>query len=450
MPAALSSLSVLMPAAMWALLALGIPLLIHIFSRSRGRLVKIGHIDLVRKARQIQVTELKLTQWLLLFLRLAIFTVVALILTGLATAGLNSSTSPAIYLTPAWVKTSEPAEIEALMRSAEQEPPSRVFMLQAGFPPPDPQLLQTHTQSSPVDIESLGNVWSLLSERLSLEQHDGVVSVYATDYALQFGSRAPALPRDVDWQISHPQWAPVQDKHPLKVLIAYDRDRSDDAALFAEVLMILKENRQPDLVWEMVDLSRFETAPFKPDWLVYLSADKTDADIIDKFESPAVLLRDSSGALPEEVNQYLNLPFYPFTNFRVDKVGSLKSINSGSGTDTGGHVLLASLDGVPLLQQYHQGQTRILRLGSRFSSRWSSLTQQAEFPELLLQLMMDSKQEMLRFSNARIDPGNLKSHRSINTSDNPVPRRSLQGLLAVLLALLWIGERWLSERSPRE
>ena len=234
------------------------------------------------------------------------------------------------------------------------------------------------------------------------------------------------------------------------MLIAYDRDRSDDAELFAEVLMVLKENRQPDLVWEMLDLSRFETAPFKADWLVYLGVDKADADIIDKFESPAVLLKDSSGALPEAVNQYLTLPFYPFTNFRVDKVGSLESINSGSGTDTVGHVLLASLDGVPLLQQYQQGQTRILRLGSRFSSRWSSLAQQAEFPELLLQLMMDSKQEMLRFSNARIDPENLVSHRSINTSDNPVPRRSLQGLLAVLLALLWIGERWLSERSPRE
>ena len=73
----LSGLSILTPAAWWALAALAIPLLIHLFSRSRGRLVYTGHIDLIRQARRVKVTELRLTQRLLLMVRLGIFTLAA-------------------------------------------------------------------------------------------------------------------------------------------------------------------------------------------------------------------------------------------------------------------------------------------------------------------------------------------------------------------------------------
>ena len=127
MSEALSGLSVVNPAAWWALLALCIPLIIHLFSKSRGRLVRIGHIDLIRQARKLQVTELKLTQWLLLFLRLAIITLACLILAGLATAGLNSSNANTIYLTANWLSNANTADLTELLNDADQAAESRIF-----------------------------------------------------------------------------------------------------------------------------------------------------------------------------------------------------------------------------------------------------------------------------------------------------------------------------------
>ena len=118
MNAVLSGLSFLTPSAWWALLTLVIPLLIHLFNRSRGRLVHIGHIDLIRQARKAHVTEVKLAQWLLLLLRLSIFTLAALILLGLAKPGLSSSDTVTIYLAPAWLKTAPGTDIEKVLADA--------------------------------------------------------------------------------------------------------------------------------------------------------------------------------------------------------------------------------------------------------------------------------------------------------------------------------------------
>ena len=62
----------LAPAGLFGLLAIAIPVVIHLISRGRGRRVLIGNIELVRAARQSRVTALRLTEWLLLLLRIAI------------------------------------------------------------------------------------------------------------------------------------------------------------------------------------------------------------------------------------------------------------------------------------------------------------------------------------------------------------------------------------------
>ena len=87
----ISNLMFLAPAGLLGLLALAVPLLIHLFSHSKGRKVLIGHIELVRQARRRRVTEIRLTQWLLLALRLVMFTLAAFILAQLVRQGLEQS-----------------------------------------------------------------------------------------------------------------------------------------------------------------------------------------------------------------------------------------------------------------------------------------------------------------------------------------------------------------------
>ena len=450
MPETLSGLSVITPAAWWALLTLGIPLLIHLFSRSRGRLVKIGHIDLVRKARRLQVTELKLTQWLLLLLRLLILTLAVLLLAGLATAGLQSSDKPTIYLTPAWLSNATAEETDHLLNTAEQTPGSRILVLQSGFPAADRKQLRSYQSQGLQEVTDISNTWALLAERLSLEDHRGEVTVYTTDRVFQFGSRQPDLPRAVVWRFSQARQTPVIDQEPMRVLIAFHPDRAADASLFSAVLATLKEHRLPGLIWESISLDQLGKEPVEADWLIHLGDREISPAILKKNMTATVVLSDTGAQTGENVSQFIDLPFYPFSTFRLDHYSRLSATAESSSRIAEENILLATSDGSPLLLESYFGPTRLLQFNSRFNPRWSSITQQAEFPELLLQLMTGTGQETLRYPDARLDPLNLQTDLGQHVTDIPLPRRSLQGLLATLLLLLWITERWLSERGPRE
>ena len=443
MSEALSALSLINPAAWWALLALCIPVIIHFFSKSRGRLVRIGHIDLIRQARKLQVTELKLTQWLLLLIRLAIFTLAALILAGLASAGLNSSKANSIYLTPAWVSNASTRDFSDLLKKADQAADSRVFLLKPGFPATDKRQLETDPQQLIRDTAEFSNTWALLSERLSLEHHQGEVTVYATDHMLQFGFHKPALPRQVNWQIISPEKPTVFDNKPVRALVVFDPDRTADAKRIDTVLSALKQHRLPNLAWERVDASQAGDIRDDLDWLILLGEKVFEPAMIETFGSPRVIFTDSAGSTFKHDKQFIKLPFYPFTRFRLENY-TQPSLKGNE------RVLLSTASGSPLLQESNYGATRVIQFNSRINLRWNSLAQQAEFPELFLQLMSDSNQDRRRFADARLSDQNLQDFDDAAMTDMPLPRRSLQGLLAAMLAFMWVIERWLSERTSRD
>ena len=431
----LSGLTVFTPTGLWALLALSIPILIHLFNRSRGRLVRIGHIELIRQARRLKVTEVKLAQWLLLLLRLGIFTLAALVLAGLARPGLESSESATAYVSPAWLRTVQPALIDELLDRHE-----RVFVLQADFPPLDKDLLN-EIQQTPLKTSTIRNIWPLLADRLSLEHHGGAVDAYAVDLLMQFGSSRPVLPAAVNWNLAHPGSAPESQQWPGSAVVAFDMERRQDAELFRAALSSLKAHRIPDLTWEMVDTLDITPQQLNSDWLIYLSANALTAEQLALINTPATVLMDATGGPPERDLRYVTLPFYPFSTFRMTASGQ-------SLDDT--QNIVTTADGTAVLQEQHFGSTRILRFNSRFNPQWSSVTQQAEFPELLLHLMLSEKQRGLAFNDARIRLAQLQQRSNEQVADIPLPRHSLQSLLMFLLVLLWVTERWLSERKQRE
>ena len=226
-------------------------------------------------------------------------------------------------------------------------------------------------------------------------------------------------------------------------MIVFEPDRAADASLLGSVLSTLKEYRLPGLLWESVAADRFAETPSYIDWLIRLGNEALDPVTIAETQLPSVILTDAGGGGSEKTSQFVSLPFYPFTTFRLERF-------TRHTADEYGRVLLGTEDGSPILRESHYGHARRVQFNSRFNPQWNSLTQQAEFPELLLQLMSDPGRETQRFSDARISPANLQTRRDTTTMDIPLPHRSLQGLLAILLVILWTGERWLSERKTRE
>ena len=439
MPFSPFGFSLMTPMSLWALLALGIPVLIHLFSRSRGKLVRIGHIDLIRKARKLQVTELKLTQWILLMLRLAIFLLAALILAGLARPGLDSTDVHTIYVTPTWLRTASSTQLNDLLSSEDQRPGTRYLVLEPGYTTLTPAVADKVRQE-PADISAMNKTWPLLAERLSLEHHGGPVEVYASDLMLEYGTGRPALPKQVEWHLLSPEAGPPGGNLSASVVIAVDDEHRQDAGVILAALDSLKSQRVPGLSWEIVEAHQLSIEQLNADWLILLSEAGLSEDQTVLVNHKSTILADGSGIPQRENNHLVRTPFYPFSSF------SVTSLTAGPPS---GQTLLKSADGQAVLQVSQIGPARLLQFNSRFNPAWSSISQQPEFPELLLQLMSDPRSEQLIFSDARVNPDRLTTGNVQQVIDTPLPRRSLQSLLAMLLSLLWITERWLSERKNR-
>ncbi len=342
----------LAPAGLLGLLALAIPIAIHLISQGRGRRVLIGNIELVRAARQSRVTTPRLTEWLLLLLRLLIVLVATLLMAGLAVQGLGSVDGSASYITPGWLRSAPESERGDILA---REPATRVLA-------PDYPLVDEFT---PTADDPGYDAWPLLAERLATLRHDGKVDVFAERNVATFGEHRPLLPNELSWSL-----APVTEE-PMALetsgLIVHDPDRARDARRLEEALSALQRHRLPRLRWSVCVVDDVDCRDEPPDWIAWLSAAEPRGE----------------------------------------------------------------LDG-----------TRLYRPGAR---EWTQAVSDPRFPELLLDTVLSDEQRRQLWQRLPVSVATLTAGSEAGVSA-PLPYRSLQPWLGVLLILLWAAERLLSER----
>ena len=218
------------------LAALAVPLLIHFISRSRGVRIPFGNIRLVRSARRRLVHELRLTQLLLMMLRLSLVAISALILGGLANPGTAQQDGEVAYLTPQWLNQAKPGELASLVQAGKS-----VFVLTPGFPVPEPG----------DDDEPVGDddIWPLLAERLSTVNHTGNVHVYSAGWREEFGRLQPPLPTPITWHFAEPSSKqPVA--WPLEILLVQHQPPDERADAVNQALQLIQQYRLPGLTWQ--------------------------------------------------------------------------------------------------------------------------------------------------------------------------------------------------------
>lgn len=386
------NLSFLYSAGLFGLLSLVIPLIIHLFNKSRGRLVRVGNINLLRQSRQRRVTEVKLAQYLLLALRLAIFFLAAMVLAQLARQGLATTGNDTAYVAPAWLQNASTAALDDMLTASAD---TDIFLLEAGFRPLSAALAREIAQTKET-LSGPPGQWALLAERLGNIRHLGGVKVYSVARVPGYGSRLPNLPAKVQWvlaPVSGP--LPLAERMPHSVLIVYAPAMTGIAAVFAQMLQTLKQHRLPALTWHKIPLQDWDGQSADPDWLILLG----------------------------ESAEYVD-------------------------THTG-KVLWATAQGAPLLfESYPRGRRQLSFLGALDKAQ-NSLLSRPEFPELFLQLMLTPRQRALLASAAVMPLEQL----ALMSSDEPeirhLPHTLLQTWLVALLLLLWLVERVYSERKTR-
>ena len=254
----------LAPAGLLGLLALAIPVAIHMISRGRGRRVLVGNIELVRAARKTRVTTLRLTQWLLFLLRVSIVVVATLLLARLALQGFASADAGAAYVTPGWLRSATDTERTQIL---SLEPAARV--LTPGYPP---------AQDYEPGIADPGyDVWPLLAERLSTLRHAGPVDVYAEPGIGAFGSHRPQLPNEIGWHLAAATTGP--EALESRGLVIHDPERGDDVRRLELALDALKRHRVPRLQWKTCLTNDVTCRSASRDWVAWLADAEPPGDI---------------------------------------------------------------------------------------------------------------------------------------------------------------------------
>lgn len=402
----------LYPAGLLALLAIVSPVLIHLFSRSRGRRVLIGHIDLVRKARRRQVLEVRMTQWLLLALRILIVILAAGMLAGLATSTAQPLEARAVYVTPGWLEAASAAERAALPESAR--------LLDRGVP-----LLDTMAVSRDPSVSS-ANPGAVLAEQLIAKPHEGGVQVHALGRADAFDVRLTDWPVDIQWTLKAPRApAPLP---PYNVVILHASDRLADAQRFEAALDALQTTRWPALRWQRLLAATPEAASDAAvDAVIAL-----DADAHALLGPDVTVITDATGP-GQQVDTTVAMASWPLTRF----------FQAQSPTTPPPGRSWRDANGLPVFWERRVDGARILTLAGRFQPGWNDLLDQPDFPQWLLTLLAGPEEQRLLHGHAPVNPQDLAGP-PVGTAP-PLVGHSLASWLALALALTWLLERAVAE-----
>ena len=416
----MNGLTLLAPAGLFALAALAVPLLIHLFSRSRGKRVLVGNIALYRQAQRQRVTQLKLVQWLLLLLRLLLLALAALLLAGLARKGLETLPGNTAYVTPSWLtNTADPAEVLA--------PFDNAFVLG-----PDTDSVTNLKSTGP------GDPWTQLAERLASTRHAGEVDVFALGADGQFPDQPPALGDAVQWHLE-PGPADPAPVAVLTILLVHAPGREADATELRVALEALAAHREVPLMIERGTTEQPPRLPERDDHrriMIWLGDQPAPRSLIDAWGA-GTWLEDRRPSLDSLFNES-RLPRFPQLEFSARPDVERNALPDDV------TILWWTRDGRPLLRQTERGQTRHLVFEDRFGQ--GGLTAQAAFPEALLRLMLGEAEWQASLAHAPADPTEVFSRQR---ADDDGPSRPLGPWLALAIALTFMLERWLSERRPR-
>lgn len=329
------SLGLLFPAALAGLLALLLPLLIHLARREEHTPLPFAALRWLQlRARPQQ--RIRISEWPLLLLRMLLLALLVLLLAGPGLSGTDPDTTPVIAVAPGLSASELPAGMPTNAR--------RVW-LAAGFPVLDGATVATGQPP-------LSSLLRELDMQLPAATALTVVvpaQLYGTD------AQIPRLSRAVNWQIvavgAHAAAPPAQIAPP-QLLIRHDAD-----ALGVRYLQAVQAAWTPA---QDIDIG-------------------TDTTAVPNLQAGQVLVWLSAAPVPAQVLQQL-------------QPGSVLLLDPRQPGDSGDHaeVRLRDAEGQPLIEQLHSPQAGVARL------RFTAALQPARFPLLLEAAFPDRLRDVLQ------------------------------------------------------
>lgn len=207
------------PLAMLGLLSLLIPLGIHLLSKARPRVIAFAHIAFIQVKTSPVLRQLRLTQLILLGLRMFMLFIATLILAQLYWQHeSNSAKQPShVLLTEDWLNHATDAEKQTLMDQAYDANLVLLGIKNRNINTTELAQWSTNTQQTPTL-----NIWSKVANYITPLSANEMVTVYTTNRLKQFIGAKTALPERVEWQIKTIPIANVTQQYSANIKVIYD------------------------------------------------------------------------------------------------------------------------------------------------------------------------------------------------------------------------------------
>jgi hypothetical protein len=205
------------PLAMLGLLTLLIPLGIHLLSKARPRVMAFAHIAFITVKTSPLLRQLRLTQLILLGLRMTMLLLATLILAQLYWQNVNLQVNSHILLTEDWLNHATDIEKQTLI---DQVKDSALVLISSN----NRNIKKAELAQWPTDPHQTPvlNLWSKVANYSAQLAADSSITVYTTNRLKHFiGTKVP-LPRRVQWQVKTIPVETVVQENLVNIKVIYD------------------------------------------------------------------------------------------------------------------------------------------------------------------------------------------------------------------------------------
>ena len=411
-------LGLLAPGWLLGLVALSVPVALHLWSRRGGRPIRVGSIRLLLGTPPATRRSWAVQDPVLLLVRSAVLAVLTLALAAPYWA-------PRIPSQSQWALVADDVAGRNVLVDS---------LARAG-------LIVYPMDSAPSLIDRPQNLWSALSEADRAAPPGTRFELFAPRRLRYFRGVRPPIDARVEWHAREttgglPSGPPA--RTAVRVVTMFvDASRTDDARY---VRAAIEAAGQATGVPAIVTMG---TARGPADWIVWLSARPIPTAVLDRVRRGATLLTDAGSAAPNQRRSRILLVDRP-----VDAWLTRRSDEADAGA-----TLWSDGSGRPLLTVTREGAGLHYRFHGRFHPAWSELVLRAAFPEALARVWAGPDSADARSDDRPIalsqllparDSAAVSSHSVL-----PIRRRSLFLPVWLLTLALFGLERWLAAQRRR-
>ena len=436
--------------ALFSLLSLLIPIVVHIINPAKGKVVFVGSINFIVKASRVNRLELKLRKWLLLLVRLFILVVLALILANVIfTKEQYVSSNTDSFVTYGWLKNSSSDEIKELEKLRNQ---TTFYLAGSTLEKISFDKLislknttKTSSYSKYIDLDAL------IAERSQQQTRSNNTTIYATNRLTNYSHPVNDYFQlaKISWRIKELNITSESNK-TVKIHILYSETRTPDFEILRNTLNLINKSSannidiSSNLISDSGILQSTREDVFQSnniDWYFYLDDNPVPPYLLELVKSGSKLFADAENSMG--VNAQTSLVFLTIG----DIVAKFKIITEDKVHARGTDIIFANENNKKLLTSSPFGKGYIYQFNSRFNPSWNGLVDNIYLPYLVsLILEKDNKFTSQRITNtSEIVQARQKQPQAENTVPSNRRIHSPRKSLLLALCIFWLLERLLSE-----